>query len=174
MLLRAEPRRLFSWRVLHSCSLPPFFLSVLLFLLSLAGWASGFEQLSLLRSDLALQQSRCATRGQEERDVGAHSRAREASPDRVPASLPQTVRQPPQCSSRSRSLHSHWATRSAGRRTTRAPSPIRARLGGSLELPKEATALPVGQFEPAHLDPQSSATRVRRANPVSKDFCGPD
>src|SRR6266702_4547075 len=63
MLLREEPHGLFSWLFLNSCSLPPFFLSVLLFLPSLADWASGFEQLSLLRSDLALQQSRCATRG---------------------------------------------------------------------------------------------------------------
>jgi hypothetical protein len=38
---------------------------------------------------------------------------------------------------------------------------IRTRLGDRLELSEEATALPVGQFEPAHLDPQSSATGVR-------------
>ncbi|HEY4386215.1 MAG TPA: hypothetical protein VGN34_17295 [Ktedonobacteraceae bacterium] len=48
LLLRVEPHGLSSWLFLNSCSLPPFFLSVLLFLSSLAGQASGFEQLSLL------------------------------------------------------------------------------------------------------------------------------
>ncbi|MBV9690642.1 MAG: CRISPR system precrRNA processing endoribonuclease RAMP protein Cas6, partial [Ktedonobacteraceae bacterium] len=45
------------------CFLWPFFLSVLLFLPSLAGWTSSSELLLLLRPTLALQQPRCATRG---------------------------------------------------------------------------------------------------------------
>ena len=80
MLLRVEPRRLFSWRVLHSCSLPPFFLSVLLFLLSLAGGASAFEHLSLLSSDLALQQPRCAIRGTQESRATPLSTAQPVQP----------------------------------------------------------------------------------------------
>lgn len=46
-LLRAGPHGLFSWPFLHSCSLPPSSLSVLLVLPSLTGWASRFEPPSL-------------------------------------------------------------------------------------------------------------------------------
>lgn len=50
---------------------------------------------------------------------------------------------------------------------------VRARLNGRSELFQETTALPVLQFEPAHLGPQCERPGVRRANTVSKDFCGP-
>ena len=63
MLLRVEPHGLFSWLFLNSCSLRPFLLSILLFLPSLTSGASSSARLSLIRSGLALQQSRCAIRG---------------------------------------------------------------------------------------------------------------
>src|SRR5205085_10437409 len=58
--------RLFSWLFLNSSYLLPCLLSIPLFLPSLMGAASGSERLSLLRSGLALRQSRCAIRGQNE------------------------------------------------------------------------------------------------------------
>jgi hypothetical protein len=50
--------------------------------------------------------------------------------------------------------------------------PVRAGVGCGLELLTETTALPVLEFQPAHLG--LLLTRgERRANGVSKNFCGP-
>jgi len=61
-----ESHGLFSSLVLNSSHLLPFLLSIPLFLPSLTDSTSGFARLSLIRSGLALQQPRCAIRGQED------------------------------------------------------------------------------------------------------------
>src|SRR6266699_2787963 len=91
---------------------------------------------------------------QEERDVGPQSRAREASPDMFPASLPQTVRQPPQCSSRSRSLSAYLAS-------TRLP------LGMLQELipPSPRNAMHACQNEPPQSRPRRHIVRRDGSEP---------
>jgi hypothetical protein len=80
------PDAFFSWLFLSSSSLLPYLLSILLVLLPLTGGASGSQRLSLLRSTLALRQSRCAIRGLKQRQHDLEARtvfARMGSPRMV-------------------------------------------------------------------------------------------
>ncbi len=120
MLLRVAPHGFFSWLFLHSSSLLPFLLSIPLVLPSLTDAASGSERLSLLRSGLALQQSRCAIRGKSKVNARKQAFATRASLCRWCArkagpSWEGGRRASPACDLRPEGTHRH-----SGRRVARA------------------------------------------------------